>query len=247
MIVAVYQWMIERHQDIITLSRQNLPPLPVVESVWLERQNDFRVAALRGDHHQCLQMARDLVNEPTDIGDFYLQILQPVLYDVGILWEQNKISIAQEHLVSAIVTRVMATIYQVLQEPAEARGRVLVTACAGEYHEIGAMMISDMLELDGWQICYLGANVPTADLLEQLRVFEPDALALSVTMSFNINKAAEVIKQIRQDPLLTPIRIIVGGRAFNDGKEAWKQVGADARADNIAEIRQVLCPRGSVA
>ncbi len=239
-IITIYQWMIAQHETIITLSQQDLAPLPVVDNHWLEHKNSFRAAALRGDHHLCLKIAVDIVKKPEDISPFYLQVLQPTLYEVGTLWEKNKISAAQEHLVSAIVSRVMATANLVISEPVHLHGRVVVSACANEYHELGALMISDILELDSWDVCYLGANVPVADLLEQLRMVKPDVLALSVTMTFNINKAREIIKLMRQEPELAAIKVVVGGKAFSDNRDLWHHIGADACAADLAEARQLL-------
>ncbi|MBD1401834.1 cobalamin B12-binding domain-containing protein [Pelovirga terrestris] len=239
-IIFIYQWMIGQHNTLIELSQQELDVLVAVDSDWLERKNEFRVAALRGDHRLCLKMATTRVKHPEDIIDFYLQVLQPALYEVGILWEKNKISVAQEHLASAIVTRVMAAVNLVLIGPESYRGRAVVAACANEYHEIGAMMIADILETDKWNVSYLGANVPAADLLDHLRIEKPDVLALSVTMPFNINQVAELIGQIRQDTDMASIKIIVGGRAFSGPRELWKQVGADACAADLVEARQLM-------
>ena len=239
-IITIYQWMIDHHDTIIALSQQELEVLAPVDSAWLELKNEFRVAALRGDHRQCLKMATSRVKTPGDIIDFYLQVLQPALYEVGILWEKNKISVAQEHLASAIVTRVMATVNLVMIEPVKYHGRAVVAACANEYHEIGAMMIADILEMDKWDVCYLGANVPAGDLLDHLRMVKPDVLALSVTMAFNVIKVHDTVKQIRQDPTLAALKVVVGGRAFGADNDLWKQIGADACAGNLTEARQVL-------
>lgn len=239
-IISVYQWMIDQHATLIEFSQQELDALTMVDSAWLERKNEFRVAALRGDHRLCLKMATTCVKHPEDIIDFYLQVLQPALYEVGTLWEKNKISVAQEHLASAIVTRVMAAVNLVLIGPVSYRGRAVVAACANEYHEIGAMMIADILETDSWNVSYLGANVPAADLLDHLRREKPDILALSVTMPFNINQVAELVRQIRQDTDIASIKVIVGGRAFSGPGDLWQQVGADACAADLAAARQVM-------
>lgn len=236
----IYQWMIDQHDTLIKLSQEELDVLAVVDSAWLERKNEFRTAALRGDHRHCLNMATTSVKHPEDIFAFYLQVLQPALYEVGILWEKNKISVAQEHLASAIVTRVMAAVNLMLNEPERYRGRAVVAACANEYHEIGAMMIADILEEDSWNVSYLGANVPGADLLDHLRREKPDVLALSVTMPFNINQVVDLVRQIREDSDIAAIKIIVGGRAFSGPGDLWKQVGADACAADLVAARRVM-------
>jgi len=239
-IVTIYQWMIDQHKAIIELSQQELTPPQAVDSFWLERKNAFRAAALQGDHHLCLKIAKEIVKQPSDITDFYLLVLQPVLYEIGTLWEKNKISAAQEHLVSAIVSRVMAATNLLISNPAQLQGRALVSSCANEHHEIGALMIADMLELDNWEVCYLGANVPVADLLEQLRIVKPEVLALSVTMAFNLNTAHDIITRLRQDPELYAMKVVVGGRAFSDNPDLWQHIGADACAADLAEARQLL-------
>lgn len=242
-IIQVYRWMIDQHDTIITLSRQELPqidPAAALDSTWLEHKNTFRVAALGGNHRRCLAMVDDLVKKPEDISDFYLKVLQPVLNEVGLLWENNRISVAQEHLVSAIVGRVMTTASLSLSEPSQLHGKAVVASCVNEYHEIGAMMVSDILELDGWDVCYLGANLPTDALLDLLREFMPQVLALSVTMPFNIGNASEAITQIRQDPQLANIKVVVGGRAFSAASDLWRQVGADACAGDLEQARQLL-------
>lgn len=242
-IIQTYRWMIRQHEKIIELSQQQLPqldPEAAAGSTWLERKNAFRVAALHGDHRHCLAMVAELVQKPADIPDFYLQVLQPVLYEVGLLWEQNKISVAHEHLVSAIVNRVMTTASLSLTEAPKGHGKVLVAACANEYHEIGAMMIADVLEFDGWEVCYLGANLPIEALLDQARTFKPQVVALSVTMPFNIGKAKETIELLRRDPQLATIKVVVGGRAFSADPDLWRQTGADACASDLKTARQLL-------
>lgn len=235
----VYEWMIAQHERVIVLSRQDIALEPPAASRWLPLKNDFCTAALRGDYHTCLELARSAVHTAKDIEDVYLQVLQPVLYHVGRLWEKADISVAREHLVSAIVCRVMASVNLAVRAPTVTDGRVVVAAAPDEYHEIGAMMIADILEHDGWDVAYLGGNVPDADLLQLLREFAPGVLALSVTLSYNIVNAQEVIAAIRQDTALREIRVMVGGRVFNDNEKLWQTIGADGSAVNLSDAREL--------
>jgi methanogenic corrinoid protein MtbC1 len=58
----------------------------------------------------------------------------------------------------------MATISMVDIYPSQAKGKAVITAAPNEFYEIGAWMISDILEFDGWEVRYLGANTPVNDL-----------------------------------------------------------------------------------
>lgn len=231
----IYEWMINSHSLVIELSEQkDISPIPI-DIDWLETKNSFRSAILSSDHKTCLAIASTAVKTSADIEGFYQHILQPVLYEVGMLWEKAEISVAQEHLASAIVTRVMASVNLVARESVISCGKVVVAASPNEYHEIGASMISDILERDGWDVAYLGSNVPAVDLLQYLHEFKPKLLALSVTIAFNIDLTRELITAIRQDEDLKGIMIMVGGRVFNDNEGLWQAVGADGFAANLSD------------
>ncbi|MBD3273813.1 MAG: cobalamin-binding protein, partial [Candidatus Marinimicrobia bacterium] len=148
-ILKVYRWLIEMHDQIIADSKSvNLEP-PPVHPDWLEKKTAFQAALLGGDHHKCLDIASDMIADSSDIQQFYSQIVQPSLYEIGMLWEQAEISVAQEHLASAIVGRVMASVGMNLLQPSGVKGKAVITASPNEYHEIGGWMISDTLEQDG--------------------------------------------------------------------------------------------------
>ena len=239
-VVEVYQWMIRRHQDIIHLSSQQAESSPLVDEEWLPRKNGFLTAVLHGDHHACLAIVREAASDGCSTADIYQQIIQPVMYEIGILWENNTISVAQEHLASAIVGRVLAAVSMNGPLAASRAGKVVVTAASSEYHEIGAWMISDVLEQEGWDVRYLGANTPPADLLALLRDFRPDALVISVTMPFNILQARETIRMIREDGDLGSVRVMVGGQAFRGTPDLWKDTGADGYGANVNEAVSAL-------
>lgn len=235
----VYAWMIARHEQIIFLSQQDSGLEAPMDAQWLALKNEFREAVLCSDHLACLKLAMSTVKTSADIEGFYLQVLQPVLYEVGTLWEKAKISVAQEHLASAIVSRVMASVHLVERTSIKSYGKAVIAASPNEYHEIGASMISDILEHDGWDVAYLGGNVPRADLLQYLCEFSPELLALSVTIPFNVNRVKEIIAAIRSDETLREIKVMVGGRAFNDNEDLWQLVGADGFAANLSEMRHL--------
>lgn len=238
-IISVYKWMIEKHPQMIELSKIE-PEIYLPRDISLmEIKNSFQTALINGNHRKCLTLAKDYIKSPADLENFYLQIIQPAMYDIGMLWELGNISVAQEHLASAITGRVMASMDLPTNENITYRGKIIVTCSPNEFHELGAWMLSDVFELDGWEVQYLGANTPQNDLINQIRDFNPDLLAISVTMPFNIEKARDVIFAIRNEPDLQNIKILVGGLVFNNSMELWKSIGADSVASNIHEAKRI--------
>ncbi|NTV65609.1 MAG: cobalamin-binding protein, partial [Oscillochloris sp.] len=109
----------------------------------------------------------------------YLDIFQPTAYAIGQLWQRNKVSVAQEHLATAIVERQMGEL-RPLFRPLRERQRSLVLGCVpDEWHRVGARMVADFLEADGWTVHYLGANVPLKDLVGMARETQANMVGLS--------------------------------------------------------------------
>ncbi|MDJ0623792.1 MAG: cobalamin-dependent protein [Desulfocapsaceae bacterium] len=233
-ISAVYSWMIDAHDKMIKLAEMPGDDLPVSEQ-WFEIKEDFRNRLLEGDFQGCLAIANHYVIDQQTLQALYLQIIQPAMYEIGMLWEEAKISVAQEHLASAVVARIMATIGSTVSVSEKTKGKAIVTSAVNEFHEIGAWMISDVLYHDGWQVRYLGANTPGTDLLTMVDDFYPDLLAISVTMPFSITAVKNVIASIKENVLHKDLKVMVGGRVFNDNPELLEFVGAHGFAANTDE------------
>ncbi|MBN2857332.1 MAG: cobalamin-binding protein, partial [Candidatus Delongbacteria bacterium] len=62
----------------------------------------------------------------------------------------------------------------------------------------------------------------------------------SVTMPFNIDKAAEIISAIKNDENMKKVKILVGGRVFNDNPELWKNIGADGYASDPVRAKELV-------
>jgi methanogenic corrinoid protein MtbC1 len=169
-------------------------------------------AQLGGNRREAL---RTLIEEGIDRGhplrQLQLEVVQAAQREIGRLWQENRISIAQEHMATAISQYVLAHLYQhALPEPP--RGKKVLMACVeGEDHEFPSRLVADVLDLAGFDVRFLGANVPTDSLLPLLEVERPDVLALSVTMSFNVPSLRRAVERVRQT--FPSLPIVVGGHA----------------------------------
>jgi len=235
-IVAIYDWMLDKHSDMVALStRSPSHPMPVSEE-WLEVKNTFIDGLLEGDHRSCMELARHYVKSTGSILSLYQQIIQPAMYEIGQLWEQAEVSFAQEHLASAVITKILLGISDGQPYSPPFRGKAVVTTSHNEFHEIGAWMVADLLEQDGWETQYLGTNTASGDVLQTLNDFLPSLLIISVTMSFNLGDVRTLIRTIRHNPVHAGVTILVGGRVFIDNPELVAKIGADLFAANLDEM-----------
>ena len=226
----IYRWLIDRHKELIVLSQEEVGLSLSLDSAWDQDREQFSAALLHRDCRECLRLAEKTATTPSALEDFYLQVIQPCMYRVGDLWQEGEISVAQEHLASAMMARVMAAVYPRLEPLIPRRGKAVVTAAPNEYHEMGARIVADCLGMAGWEISYLGANTPTADLVKFLARAKPFLVAISVAMPFNLDRTAEIITAIKHHPELTPGRILVGGWFFQEFPDLWHVTGADGWA-----------------
>ena len=165
-----------------------------------------------------------------DIKEIYDEILLPVQYEIGRLWQTNQISVAQEHFVSAATQLIMSQLYPYLFQNARNGKKIIAAAVGNELHEIGIRMVSDYFEMAGWDSYFMGAQTPQASIISSINELHPELVALTTTISFHLKELENVICQIRDLPFQP--KIIVGGYPFNLDPELWQKIGADAFAPN---------------
>lgn len=190
---------------------------------------------LEGKRAEARILINILIQNGTSVKDIYQFIFQISQYEVGRLWECNKITVAHEHYCTAATQQIMSGLYSYIFS-SQRNGKTLV-ACSisGDFHEMGIRMVSDFFEMDGWDTYYLGANMPENNLLDSLIEYKADVLALSVTLPTHVSTAAAFIKRIREHSTLSNLKIMVGGYPFISNPELWKLLGADAFAPNADE------------
>jgi len=201
---------------------------------------DYLQALLRGDRHAAGRLVIEAVDAGVAVKDIYLHVFQESQYEVGRLWQLNRISVAQEHYCSAATQFIMSLLYPHIFN-AEKNGHVMVAACvAGDLHEIGLRIITDFLEIEGWDTFYLGASTPASGIIDALLQRQAHVLALSATMTFHVHTVAEVIHAVRAEAACHDVRIIVGGYPFNVATDLWRTVGADAYAADAGTVVGVV-------
>lgn len=185
---------------------------------------------LDGKRYLASDLILQSVRTGTPIPDLYLHVFQPVQHEIGRLWHTNQISVAQEHYCTAATQMIMSQLYPYIFS-GERKGPHVVVACVGgELHEIGARMVADFFEMHGWNTTFLGANTPQTEILHALELWNAQLLALSVTMTFHVGQARDLITQLRARPSVSQIPVMVGGYPFNLAPGLWRSVGANGYA-----------------
>lgn len=174
---------------------------------------EFFDSLINGERTKCSILAIKFL-EKNSLQELYENILKKALYDIGELWEYNKISVATEHLASAIVESILNECYYKTSFK-EKNKKVLLACIESEYHQIGIKMVSDIFELNGWKSHFLGANTPLHALISYARAIKPDLIALSISIYFHFPELEKMIQIIREH--FPDLPILIGGQAFRHG------------------------------
>ncbi|MFO8063694.1 MAG: cobalamin-dependent protein [Spirochaetia bacterium] len=180
-----------------------------------EEYTEYLDNLLCGRKAECAGLVEELIDRGMGMYDIYLKLFQPSLYDVGLLWEQNRISVASEHLATAVTERLFSLVYPMIFRTERVGKQAVVTCVANELHQIGAKMVADVFELNGWDTRFLGPNTPSDDLLDLLGREEPDLLGISLSIYFNLPQLIDLINRVRER--FPRLEIVVGGQAFQWG------------------------------
>jgi MerR family transcriptional regulator, light-induced transcriptional regulator len=217
--------------DHPVIPRESLikPTNPNYELAWR-----YHKTLLAGDRQQATQIILTAIRNGTGIPDIYMNVIQPSLYEVGRLWQTNDISVAQEHFCSAATQMIMSQLYPTIFNPKK-NGHSLIACCApGELHEIGLRMVSDLMEMKGWDTHFLGANTPLESIVETIRVKKANVVMLSASLPPYVGALRPIIKAIREE-IPRKVKIIVGGFYFTLDSSFSKSIPADGFAVNALE------------
>jgi len=200
---------------------------------------------LRGDRRAALQFIEAALQEGASVDEVRCRIVQDAQREIGRLWQEDQITIAQEHMATAISQLALAHLFQRSEFRQRVNRKILVACVPGEHHEFPARLLADSLEVHGYDVRFLGADVPLDSLIDSIATENPDVVALSMTMLFHLPALREAVVVVRG--LKNPRMLIaIGGSLFESTPALAADLGADLIATDaaafISQLNQKLGP-----
>lgn len=194
---------------------------------------------IAGQRADASQVVEGMITNGIDLRDIYEHVFRASQYEVGLLWQSNRITVAHELFCTAATQLIMAGLYPRIFRTQ--RGAPTLVACCvtGELHEMGIRMVADHFEMEGWDTHCLGANMPARHLLDSVFQHNAVLLAVSVTLPVHIRHATELISMVRSDTRLSKVKVLDGGYSFGYDPKLWRKSGADLYASSAAEAVQL--------
>ncbi|MGB3221441.1 MAG: cobalamin-dependent protein [Desulforhopalus sp.] len=180
-----------------------------------EIYNKYLVSLLAGNRLECCIIIQNLLDTSIEITDLHENLIKRSMYEVGNLWELNEITVANEHLATAISDTLLNLTYPYIFETKRKGKKAVIACCTNELHQLGAKMVGDILELNGWDSSFLGANTPLDDMISYIDKIVPKIVGLSLSYRPNLDHLKRTVERVRSE--FPNLNLMIGGHAFLEG------------------------------
>jgi len=160
---------------------------------------------------------------------------------VGEAWHEGKLTVAQEHLVTAELRSLIGALARLHAVP-ETAPRLILATPAGEQHELGTLVAAMVASGAGFASFYLGANLPSQEVVNAARRVGPKAVVLGFTGSESAPGALASLGEVARH-LPADIECWVGGAGAAEARGALGDTRLQALDDldafekNLARLR----------
>ena len=165
------------------------------------------------------------------------RVIAPMAREFGTLWRAGQITAAQEHFFTAMAKVFLWNMTRQYR-PDGRSPKMVVGTPVGQYHEIGARIVSAVAANNGWNVTYVGASLPAFELAGAVQASGASALVLSIvfpqddpTLPVELEKLGQLLPQ--------NIQVLVGGRASGAYLPALEAIGARVM-DSLDDLDGVL-------
>ena len=202
----------QRAGDAIAACRGGGETSPAAEAIAMEPAPglvNLCLNAIRCHDAQALYALLDRNLASRGVQRFIADVAAPLTVAVGEGWLRAELRVHEEHMFSAVLTRLLAELHSRLHI-ASARPRVLLTTPPGEWHTLGMDMVACVLADAGVGCVTLGAQTPLGEIAPAITDYDVDVLALSFSAAYPARLVTPTISELR---LLVPpdVPIWIGG------------------------------------
>ena len=216
---------------------RSLPPRPPGTDLEAE---GIRAAVLEAARRlDAAQLQAILEQATVNLGvlGFLEQVAAPSLQRVGQGWSEGSVSVAQEHLATTVFRRVLGWILRVY-EVGHSAPRLVVATPPGQAHELGATLAAAAAAAQGWDVTYLGADLPIGDILAAAKQVDAMGVALSIVYPASDPGLVSSLEQLRTG-LDRRSALLLGGGAAAQDRARLTALGAQV-IDSLPEFRAAL-------
>ena len=144
-----------------------------------------------------------------------MELFQRSMYRIGLLWEKERCTIADEHIATRITEGLIELVSNSFTNEKRIGKLALITCIDKEFHDLGARMVAGYFEANGWNTIFAGSNTPEQDIIHLIKEKQPDIVGISIGFYININRLISLVQVINEN--FPAQEILIGGQALLEG------------------------------
>ena len=160
------------------------------------------------------------------------EILDPAIVQLGRLWEEESMSLAQNFVASKIAEDALLRCIPDSRDRARSKGAVVIGNIEDDFHSLGRRAVGLFLSAAGGEGHDLGHDVPAELFLEKALQVEARVIGVSAMMQTTALNIRKLRRLIDARGLRDSIKLAVGGAVFNWRPDLVAEVGGDGTAHN---------------
>ena len=225
-------------EDLETFQEEpDLPAGKRSDAPWDERLEARMIAGDVAGAWSVVEAALAAGAEPKDI---YVNVLAPALASIGEKWRNGDVDVAEEHLASAVATRIIGRMGPRFARRGRPKGTIVTAMPPGERHGFGLSMLADVFRGAGYSVLDLGPDTPIPSLLASVGHLEGELSAICISVAFDelVDVAGEMVSAVKQE-IGPGVPVLVGGRGI-ESEAVAESMGADGFAHDPDEAVEFI-------
>lgn len=195
---------------------------------------------LAGRRAECFTVIQEALATGRPAEELVESVVWPAMAQVERLYRDDRINAVHE----SMATRINRTVADQLQRWLIAKpptGRRIIVTCADEpQEELGAQMVADLLQADGWDVQFVGGGVPSDELVTLIGQTRPQALVIFGTRATSVPAVRTFVMSIREIGICPEMNIVASGGVYNRAEGLWREVGADVYCETPRELVETV-------
>lgn len=232
----VYQFLINNHTHFVELAKAELDYSSLNPKYKIS--NDILYHILNGNKDKAKEIIINNISNSKDVFEFIEDVLVPILYKIGVLWQINQISVAKEHLATSIIHEILDEI-AIIKQTQNPNKLAVVSVAGDELHNLATKIIAKFLEYSGFKVILFSSTMKQKDIINGIYELKPDLVVFSATLNANLSQLQKIVTELKISKIFKGY-IVAGGQALFVHDEPVSLKDVDLQAKNIKDLKQFV-------
>ena len=217
-------WQV-RLDDLRALTNRAAPQPGPGGIRWSPYRTQLRDRLIAGDEPGAWSIIERALVSGSPARDIHLELMVPVLHDIGDAWASGSIDIAAEHRASSVASRLVGRLGPSFARRGRKLATIVIGAAAGDHHSLPLAILGDIIRGEGFAVLDLGANTPPDSFVQSAQTHDDTiAVAISVGSDETLDAARRTATLLHEQ--VPDIHVFIGGPAITNEHDA-SNLGAD--------------------